>query len=302
MKYATSARFCTVIITLVSALSLQTLPSHATDLEASEATRKVNLAGRQRMLTQRMSMAACYATLGIEPVLHFEKLATAHAEFAQVHQGLRFGDLELELEEEGYKHVIDALNVVDTHWSTYQPIVEALLSIQMMSDDALNAMDAKGLAVLHDMNVTVGTIANTYAGDLENLPEILTLSIDFAGRQRMLTQKISKEFCMIEAGLNVEENVENLRVSREQFNLTQQALEVGVPRLIVEAPTPEILAKLREVDELWIAPNAIFARVEAGEIVSRWDVEHVVHYMDDVLIAMDEVVALYEDVHGLPNF
>lgn len=298
----TPARTCALIASLISALSFQALPSYASDAAASEATRKVNLAGRQRMLTQRMSMAACYATLGIEPALHFEKLAAAHAEFEQVHHGLRFGDEELSLEEEGYKHVLDALNVVDTHWSTYQPIVEGLLSIQMMSGDALNAMDQKGLAVLHDMNITVGTIANTYAGDLENLPEILTLSIDFAGRQRMLTQKISKEFCMIEAGLSVEENIENLRITREQFNLTQQALEVGVPRLIVEAPTPEILAKLREVDELWSAPNAIFARVEAGEIVSRNDIEHVVHYMDDVLIAMDEVVALYEDVHGLPNF
>lgn len=302
MRFLNPTRSSMLAASLISALTLQALPSYATEAAASEATRKVNLAGRQRMLTQRMSMAACYATLGIEPELHFAKLAAAHAEFEQVHHGLRFGDEALNLDEEGYKHVLDALNVVDTHWSAYQPIVEGLLSIQMMSGDALTTMDQKGLAVLHDMNVTVGTIANTYAGDLENLPEILALSIDFAGRQRMLTQKISKEFCLIEAGLNAEENIENLRVTREQFNLTQQALEVGVPRLIVAAPTPEILAKLRAVDELWEYPNEIFARVEAGEIVGHEEIEHVVHNMDDVLILMNEVVILYEDVHGLPNY
>ena len=55
----------TAALILSLALPVAT-PSFSQTDQAEEAKHRVNLAGRQRMLSQRMSMAACFIYVGVE--------------------------------------------------------------------------------------------------------------------------------------------------------------------------------------------------------------------------------------------
>ncbi len=296
-------RVTVTAIGIASALAFSNpLPASASEITAEEAARKVNLAGRQRMLSQRMLMSACYATLGIESDLHFDKLTAAHASFEQVHDGLRYGDPSLDLHEEGYRSVMDALTAVDERWADYNGILTGYMSVQMLSGDALYRMNESSLAVLRDMNAAVSTIANSYSADLKHLPQILAVTIDLAGRQRMLTQKMAKELCLVKAGVDPEQNLLNLAQSYGQFNATLDALVDGIPLMVAPAPTEEIANKLAEVREVWQVPAAIFAAAAAGEPVEWEDLETIVATIDTVLFTMNEAVGMYETVDTLPNY
>lgn len=291
-----------LVLAALSGMTFSTAPAFAKDITAEEAARRVNMAGRQRMLSQRIAMSACFATVGINSRTQYQVLENAYHEFSQVHDGLRNGSEELDLHQEGYRSVVDALNAVDTSWADYQAMIDGILKIKLMTPYVMNRFDDNGVAVLNDMNVAVTTIASKYSAELEELPQILAVTIDFAGRQRMLTQKMAKEFCMVSAGVDVEESRELLMQSYEQFNLTLAALVDGIPHMITPAPTPEILAHLHDVEKVWEQPSQIFAKAIAGEEITLEDRRFIADNIDTVLMKMNDTALLYQDVHGLPNF
>lgn len=295
-------RCCLVATSIISGISFLAIPAYADEYLAKEATHKVNIAARQRMLSQRMSMAACFAAVGIDPDSQFEKLSVAYNEFSQVHHGLRFGDDELDIHAEVHKSVVDALNQVETDWHEYTAIAEGLMSIQMISGSALANMDETGLRILADMNIAVSTMTSKYSADLDFLPEVLALSIDFAGRERMLTQKMAKELCLVSAGVEVDANMENLRQSHAQFNTILTALHDGIPYMIVAAPTEEIKVGLENVQAVWEKPNAVFTTILAGGEFDGDDVSYIAEEIDAVLMAMNDTALLYQNLHGLVDY
>ena len=71
-------------------------PAQAETLIGAEAAkRKINLAGRQRMLSQRMAMLACMADSDVQTENALARADAAHDLFDRTLQGLRFGDEEL---------------------------------------------------------------------------------------------------------------------------------------------------------------------------------------------------------------
>ena len=298
----TTTKMLALTLATISSLGVTTLPTFAKEITAEEAARRVNLAGRQRMLSQRIAMSACLATVGVDSDINYAKLEDAYTEFSLVHDGLINGNADMGLHQEGYRSVIEAMEAVDAGWSDYQEMIHGIMQIKMMSPDIMTRFDQNGLAVLTDMNVAVTTIAAKYSADLDELPQILAVTIDFAGRERMLTQKMVKEYCLVSAGIDVEANREKLMQSHEQFNGTLAALVDGIPGMITPAPTPEILAKLREVEQVWEQPNAIIEKAIAGEEMTIEDRTYLANNIDIVLTTMNEAVKLYEKVDGLPNF
>ncbi|MGF1445366.1 MAG: type IV pili methyl-accepting chemotaxis transducer N-terminal domain-containing protein, partial [Pikeienuella sp.] len=74
---------------------------------AAEARRAINLAGRQRMLSQRMARATFYTRLGVEPSRHLEMLTAASALFDTTLAGLRDGSEDLGLATEESPRVLE---------------------------------------------------------------------------------------------------------------------------------------------------------------------------------------------------
>jgi len=76
--------------------------------------------------------------------------------------------------------------------------------------------------------------------------------INIAGRQRMLSQKMSKEAMTIKAGLAVEKSRTSLKETHELFSNSLNGLINGNSGMhLPPTSDPEILAQLRKVESLW---------------------------------------------------
>jgi methyl-accepting chemotaxis protein len=76
--------------------------------------------------------------------------------------------------------------------------------------------------------------------------------INIAGRQRMLSQKMSKEAVAIQAGLSVKENRASLQKTHDLFNNSLAGLINGNSDMHLPATSnPEILGQMNKVESLW---------------------------------------------------
>jgi hypothetical protein len=84
--------------------------------------------------------------------------------------------------------------------------------------------------------------------DLAKLAPVVNLS----GRQRMLTQKMTKEFLLIAAAVSVPENQVNLEQTIALFDRTLKGLRDGDPaQRLPGTPEPDIRAQLDIVEQRW---------------------------------------------------
>lgn len=261
--------------------------------EASiEASFRVNVAGRQRMLSQRITMAACFIQKGIDVERQRQVLSDTISLFTTSHSALVDGDAALGLSAEQKPSVLGALALVDSEFVQFLPRAENAVSAADLA--AISELDLEGLEFLAVMNRAVNRIAVDYGESLEDLPLILSITIDVAGRQRMLSQKAAKEFCLIDSGIETAANRENLAYSVMLFTNTLNALINGYPGLVIAPPNPEILAQLNAVKTAWLVPSSVLSGVANGNEISDLDRRIIVSQMDKVLALMNQAVGMYQ--------
>ncbi len=76
--------------------------------------------------------------------------------------------------------------------------------------------------------------------------------LHFAGKQRMLTQKMSKEILLMAKNIHFEENKHNLQKSSIHFEWTLEGLRNGSKRLrLIKTQNLAILEQLTKVAQSW---------------------------------------------------
>ena len=121
--------------------------------------------------------------------------------------------------------------------------------------------------------------------------------INIAGRQRMFSQKMSKEAMTIKAGLSVKKCRSNLASTHDLFDTSLNALISGNSTMgIPPTKDPAILSQLRTVEELWnkfstqiktvINPNSSQTDLEAA-------IEKIITGNIPLLKEMNKAVGLY---------
>ncbi len=291
----------TTIAIVLGTVAGTAAPAYAESDMAEMAKRRVDLAGRQRMFSQRMSKDACFVFAGVQTERHLAELDRTMTLFAQTNEALRYGSPELGLPPEPHLPVIAGLVDVTKDWEDFGARAGGVLNGRDLDAENVAAINASGLAMLADMNKTVGLIASSYGEMVEDLPLILAISIDLAGRQRMFTQKVAKDFCLIDAGIDIEASRADLNETLQYFNATLNALLVGFSGAVVAPPNEDIRAKLEEVQTLWEGPNAVLTAVGAGGEISDQDRLVIADDLEKVLVAMNEAVKLYALVESLPE-
>lgn len=299
MLQSTFSRVTAVLTAAMLTTFTFTTPSSANSAEVAEASLRVNIAGRQRMLSQRMSKAACFAHIGIDEEAHGAMLNDSLALFRLSHKALVDGDADIGLGAENIPKAIESLAVVDTRWGKFFEQVWVVTSAKQKDGDQIATLDTVGLSLLHDMNDAVHTIASGYGDLLDDMPMINSITIDVAGRQRMLTQKAAKEFCLIEAGIDVEANRAKLAETITLFSNTLEALINGMPGVVIAPPSDEILTKLRAIKTEWAAPYAVFSQISNGlQPCCDEQSREIGVQVELVLILMNQAVKMYETTHG----
>ena len=262
--------------------------------DADGAARKINLSGRQRMLSQRMSMAAFVARVGVEPEAHLDVLAAAFAEFGEAQSGLRDGHAELGLTKESDQAVLAALGRVDALWRDYGAAISAIAARGDVPKQELGVLAEMNLQVLSAANDVVKTLVGVYGGAGET-SRGAAKAIDMAGRQRMLSQKMVKEVALMALDYRRSETRKALRATVELFDQSLLDLRYGDPLAGIPAPPAPGAEKLSEVEAIWADSAPILRDIAEGGTADEFDVEAVVLNRDELLRTSNEAVFLYEN-------
>lgn len=222
-------------------------PSIAADVDYSKI---INLAGKQRMLTQKISKEVLLVSLDVDWMQNIEHLKKTRGLFDKTLKGLRNGDDELGLPPTKKPRIVSGLDDVDGLWAEFNGVLTNVIQNEDVDDEQLSAIASQNVPLLKAMNKVVKLYeAASSSGDLN---PALAKAINLAGRQRMLTQKMSKEFFLVAKGHNVDSSKADLAKTIALFDTTLTGLIDGDDAQgLSPAPTDEILAQLNKVKSMW---------------------------------------------------
>ena len=247
---------------------------------------QVNLSGKQRMLTQKMSKEALLVALGIDANDNRNNLKKTIALFDKTLIGLQKGDHSLGLVETINKDILDQLQRVAALWQDFKPLVVSQANSDKKNKTTLEQIAIKNMPLLAAMNVAVGMYANISGADTAELAVVINLS----GKQRMLTQKMTKEFLMIAHAIKVKENQQALVNSISLFDKTLKGLLDGSKELGLPSTTDtKIRDQLVLVKKHWLAFSPLLQK-PASDISLR----QVAKANLPLLSEMNKAVKMYE--------
>ncbi len=208
----------------------------------------INLAGRQRMLTQKMSKEILLIYHAIDVEKNRTNLAGSALMFAKTLKGLINGDKSLHLNPTHDKDILEQMNVVSALWLGFSKNVLPVIKGRKVDLPYIERVAKENLPLLREMNKAVYMYEKAAGSDLNDLAAVVNLS----GRQRMLTQKMAKEYLLIAAHVREKENKENLEKTIALFDRTLKGLRDGDPSQGLSKTTePLVLKQLAVVDKLW---------------------------------------------------
>jgi len=220
----------------------------------------LNLSGKQRMLSQKMSKEIMLIAIDVDTEPNLTNLAATSGLFDKTLKGLRNGSDELKLPPTNAKRILRQLDKVDAIWAEFYPVVQAILKSKAVSTDQVATIAKNNLPLLKEMNKAVGLYEkDAKKGGLKSDPG-LAATLNLSGKQRMLTQKMSKEFLLVAYGHNVEDNKLGLLETYSLFERTLKGLRNGDETLGLQATKQaHILAQLDVVEGLWATFKPIVA-------------------------------------------
>jgi len=261
------------------------------NIDDEGATERVNFSGKLRMLSQRVAAAACNYKAGVETEQSRATLINAQAEFAKIAQALTVGDADLRIYgKEMRRKTLEALAKVNREWDQINVAVDKLLQGESVDENLALIIDLN-MPLLSAAKLLVSEISGEYSDPTVMLQSDAML-VDISGRQRMLSQKISKETCLIWSGET--EVIEDLSGTIQQFEVSLQALREGLESAgIRPAPTAEIRYDLDDIFINWQSLKPSLERASSGEAVDLEQRAVLLQALDTILADMNTVVGLY---------
>jgi len=199
----------------------------------------INLAGKQRMLTQLMTKLSLQIDMNIQKKSNLTKLKKT-AEL--------YDNTLKDLKKTTSKEVLKKITLVEKAWNPFYEEVNHLMEGKK-SKEALKYIVDKNENLLTLSNELVKAFEATNSSD--NYLEKARLHIvNVAGRERMLTQKMTKEKLLIVKG--EEQYDSKLKETIAMFDDSLILLIKGDSKKMISKPTNEkIVAQLKVVSKLW---------------------------------------------------
>lgn len=248
---------------------------------------KINLSGKQRMLSQKMTKEALLISLGVDTEVNKKNLEVSATLFDQTLKGLQSGDESLNLTKTDNTKIIKQLNEVTTLWKEFYPNIKAITASDN-DNKALKNLASMNLPLLKTMNKAVGMYTKSSGADLNDLANVINLS----GRQRMLTQKMTKELLLVASDINKSDNLDNLKVTAQLFDKTLKGLMSGDKDLnLPTTKSAAILKQLVVVKLLWDEFQAVVEKADT----STESLKKVAELNLPLLAEMGAAVKMYEE-------
>lgn len=254
----------------------------------------INLSGKQRMLTQKMSKEILFIAAQYEVGANLKSLEETSALFDKTLKGLMTGDAELGLDLTEDRRILFQLKKVDDLWQPMKVIVDDVLVSKKVSSEQVSQIAEMNLPLLAQMNKCVKLYEKASLSIGSEMEPSLAVAINLSGKQRMLTQKMSKEFLLIANKVDVAKNKEQLFGTIMLFDQTLKGLLEGDEVLeLKKTENPEIVKQLQAVQGLWEAFRPIVEKA-VNDDVSASDMETLFRKNIPLLKEMNKAVVLYE--------
>lgn len=249
-----------ILLSGATALFLMTTGSQAAG--NSETAKLMEMAGKQRMLSQRLVKDYLYIGKDIAKSKAKVQLKSSLVAF-----------------QEGQKYILNVTNdentrnlidFVDMSLTDFTDIIAEEFHV----DNAKIALDLSE-ALLEGSQFIVDDLKKSY-GSAEN--EIIARS----GKQGMLSQRIAKYYVAYQIGVKDQNTVEQTKKAVIEFTKTHEMLMKN------ESNTPEINKKLKQVDRLWKVVFKFYNNIEQGGLPFI-----VFTSTDKITLKMNQITELY---------
>ena len=241
-----------IIFSFIVVAGAQLAPSLAVAKTSThaDAAKKITVAGRQRMLSQRLTAAVCLVMAGVD-VAHRNNVAQASwKEFDAAVVGLAKGSEDIGVTPEINTDILAAIDGVSDIWKIVAPSLRQILAGDV-SNYTISAVLNENMTLLSTSNDVVQAFLRQYGKEAIN--QNLALTLDMAGRQRMLSQKMMKEACFIAVGLDADEMRISLQHSVDLFEASLGQLSHGASDVgIIAPPSQALSSQLETVKKLWV--------------------------------------------------
>ncbi|MEM9009829.1 MAG: type IV pili methyl-accepting chemotaxis transducer N-terminal domain-containing protein [Pseudomonadota bacterium] len=283
----------TASIATCAVVTVTPVPLAAQEITSESVATRIDVAGRQRMLTQRMAKFFCFARSGVDAVANVQKLIQARDLYAVSHRGLAFGDAEMNLFEEAEESVVRVWNDVDLMWGPLDQVYTTALNGELVSEEDFDRAMRLTSEVMRRNNDMVAQLRAAYADQIGDGGLGAAVLIDLYGRQRMLSQKMAKEVCLMARGHNLDQTRPELAATLELFESSLRAFMEGLAVAGVPAPpTPEIAEQLALANEYWVPIRPIAAAVAGGQGASLSELATFNIEIDKFLVEMNKAVGM----------
>ena len=251
----------------------------------------IDLAGKQRMLTQRIAKESLLILMNYHTKVNRKNLKSDLHLFDKTLNGLIHGDKALKLEAVHDAKIQAQLQKVVKLFAPFKRSVQAILDGSATDGNYNEVVLAKNLTLLKEMNKAVYMYA-ALSNDPANQGLKMAVNINLAGKQRMLTQRMAKDL-LIAAMASSKDRAPYMRDfnnSRRLFGRTLRGLIEGDAQLhLAKTTLPDIRDQLEKVEALWRLKQRTFDQA----LVQRSELFHAVASLDTLMKEMNTAVKLY---------
>jgi len=253
---------------VVALMGTQTTPLHAAPAKSmnkevvADMVSLIDVAGRQRMLSQRI--AKDYLYVG-------KKVAVSKAK----------KQLKESLQQIVKTHKLLVKSINDPEIQNLLSFVE--LSMEDFKATANEPFNLDNAQLIIDLSESMLEGSQYVVDSLKEKVKVKESAVvGKAGKQRMLAQRIAKYYIAYQAGIKDKNTVDQMKAAVSEFSKAHKALMADPNN------TPEINRRLNEVDRLWKIVYKFYLNIEKGGLPLI-----VFNTTDDITKKMNKITALY---------
>jgi len=248
-------------ITIIS-ISLLLSSTNLLAQEKSEEVKLMNIAAKQRMLSQRIAKDYLYIHKNIAINKTKKELKISLASFFKSHK-----QLVSSIQNEEIKNLLE---FVELSSNDFNKTIHQKFTL----DNAQLILDLSE-SMLEGSQYVVNSLKDSIKIEESKI-------IEMAGKQRMLAQRIAKYYIAYQIGIKDENTVRSMKQTVSEFNENLTIM------LSNKNNTPLLIKKVNEINKLWKIVHKFYNNIEKGGLPLI-----VFNSTDKITKKMNEITQLY---------
>lgn len=270
-------------------------PSSVQIIDDVGAGTRIDLAGKLRMLSQRVPSALCAIESGVDSEAAEIVLTQSSDEVMAILSALSAGDDARGVF--GAETDPKVLRGIERLEETAEPMVNLAREIVRLGATPVDvaAVQARSHEMLERAKDLVAVVEAEYANPAELLlADAMTVNV--AGRQRMLAQRMAKDACLMTSGHGSAALAEDLGRTMATYGASLLALRHGMPGAGVIAPPSDAVSEgLEDIAADWAELEPRLAVIRDGRPVDAETRAMLFHGLNGLTGKMNAVVGLYAE-------